>query len=109
MLVIILAKHALIAVMDDESNDIMLEGARSKSDGMWHINLENGDKAVDADHNTIKSINGKPINNNYNTIKLHTRKSFSKPLNKEINLLAKSENMHFPRRFPKAFGKLICW
>ena len=36
----ILTKDKLIAAMDDISNQIMLEFSRSKSDGMWCINLE---------------------------------------------------------------------
>ena len=82
---IILTKNKLIEVMDDGSNDAMLKGAWDKSDGIWNVNLEEGDKAVDADHNAIKYINVKPININYDTIKRRTLKNCNKPAHNPIN------------------------
>ena len=60
---IILTKTQLIAVMDGESDKVMLEGARAKYDGIWCVNLDNGDKAGDAVEAMTKKINANnPIN-----------------------------------------------
>ena len=44
--------------MDDESNDVMLEDARSTSDGMWCIDLEKGGKPVNSNDNATKIVTG---------------------------------------------------
>ena len=47
----------------------MFEVARSESDGMWYIDLEKGGKAIKADNDTSKEINGTPNDKHYNMIK----------------------------------------
>ena len=52
---IILTKKKLLAVMDDESNDVMLEGTRKMSDGMWYIDLDTGVKPANPIANMTKN------------------------------------------------------
>ena len=54
---IMLTKNQLIVAMDDESNAVMLEGTHTKSDGIWCIDLDNGDKFGDVLEAKTKLIN----------------------------------------------------
>ena len=69
--------------MDDVYNTVILEVAWAKSDGICHINLENGDKDRDVNHTTIKSINDNPINKD-NTIKCGPFNNRNKPENNHV-------------------------
>ena len=46
---IILTKHKLLEVMDDKSQEIMLQVSRSTIDGMCHVNLSNESETRDRD------------------------------------------------------------
>ena len=66
---IILTKKKLLAVVDNESNDVMLEGTCSTSNGVWYIDLEKSNKPVNSKNNMTKIITGTPNNNDDDTIK----------------------------------------
>ena len=79
---IILTKKKLLAVMDDESNDVILEGTRETSDGMWYIDLETGGKPANPITNTTK-----------NKIKRRKRVNFKVPIKTHINHVIPKHNI----------------